>query len=72
MFIMLNIIPVEPAEYAAKFDVKLEGVVQFQPSTDKSTEPSNALALLALTTPDEAERSQYEQEAVSLIVAKGS
>ena len=68
---MLKIIPASP-EDAPKFEAKIVGVVQFQPSTDKSTEPSNALVLLAPTTTVEAETSQYEQEAVSLIVAKGS
>jgi hypothetical protein len=66
---MLNIIPVEPVD-VPKFEAKLVGVVQFQPFTDKSTEPSNALALLASTTIAEAETSQYKHDAVSLIVAK--
>ena len=68
---MLNIIPVEPVD-VPKFEAKLVGVVQFQPFTDKSTEPSNALVLLASTTTVEAVKPQNKHEAVSLIVAKES
>jgi hypothetical protein len=68
---MLNMIPLEP-DAVPKFEAKIVGVIQFQPVTDKSTEPSDALLLLALTTTAVAETLQYEHEAESLIVAKES
>jgi hypothetical protein len=68
---MLNIIPVEPEEVAAKLEAKLVGVIQFKPVTDKLTEPSNVHELLGSTTTAEVERLQYKQEAASFIVAKG-
>jgi len=68
---MLNIIPKSP-EDPPRFEAKLLGVIQFQPETDKSIAPSNALALLTSTTTVEAETSQYEHEEGLLIVANGS
>jgi hypothetical protein len=73
---MLNITPLEPEaglpEAAARLEAKVAGAAQFQPSTDKSIEPSNAPVLLALTTTVEAETSQYKHKVVSLIETKES
>ena len=60
--------PVEPVA-VPKLAAKTVGLVQFDPIMDKSTAPSNALALLAPTTTVEVDTSQNKHAAVSLIVA---